>query len=108
MKHGGKVAADDNPTTLRMPNRFVAGNSNNIFVAVQGLSEEEKVVYLDFSAVESLDSTGLGELLKINEYLTDRDKSLKLINVSQDMFKILKIVCFDQLIDIGSAQNGSP
>ncbi|ABJ76413.1 MULTISPECIES: STAS domain-containing protein [Leptospira] len=57
-------------------------------------------IVLDFSGDAYLDSSGIGAIFNSQKYVTERNGSLKLKNISRDVMTILKIANLDKHLDI--------
>jgi anti-anti-sigma factor len=57
-------------------------------------------VVLEFSDTVYLDSSGIGAIFNAQKYLTEKNGTLKLKNVSKDVMTILKIANLDKHLDI--------
>ena len=60
---------------------------------------------VDLSGVEMVDSVGLGVLIATYNSLEDVGGSLKVKNVSADIFNIIKIMRLDQHFEVQSAES---
>lgn len=60
-------------------------------------SQSEKDVHIDLGKVDYLDSSGMGVLLTLSKMLRKKNKSMKIINYSE---KIKKIIHLSSLKDI--------
>lgn len=71
-------------------------------IEVVGYVEEHKGTHmlLNFKQVKYLSSAALTELIRINDALKQGNGSLKVCNVSSDIYKVFKITNFDKLFDI--------
>ena len=57
-------------------------------------------IILDFGPDVYLDSSGIGAIFNSQKYLTGKDGTLKLKNISKDILTILKIANLDKHLDI--------
>lgn len=55
---------------------------------------------LDFSAVEHLSSAALGVLITLNKQVAEQNGSLKLSNISPQIYEVFKITRLNKLFDI--------
>ena len=63
--------------------------------------EDYKKVVLDFSEVESIDSSGLGKLLLFHKKLNEKGGSLVIRNVESDYIKnMFEMIHLDKVIEI--------
>jgi len=57
-------------------------------------------IILDFGKEVYLDSSGIGAIFNCQKYLAERNGSLKIKNVSQDVMTILRIANLDKHLNI--------
>ncbi|MBF0429142.1 MAG: STAS domain-containing protein [Magnetococcales bacterium] len=55
---------------------------------------------IDFKNVKAIDSTALGLLIKLREYAGDEDADISLININDNVMKMLRIANFQTLFKI--------
>lgn len=68
---------------------------------LQIYDEGYKYVIIDFSEVESIDSSGLGKLLLFQKKLKERDGELKITKINNDYIKkMFKMIHLDKVINI--------
>ncbi|MDF9408498.1 MAG: putative anti-sigma factor antagonist [Pelotomaculum sp. PtaB.Bin013] len=69
--------------------------------------ENEKSLVLDLGGVSFVDSTGIHCLLEIWRQWRQREKSVQLINVQEDVSEILRLVGLDEFFKVpGPHENG--
>jgi len=66
----------------------------------EGASLAEIIV--DMAATTSLDSSALGMLLNMQEYLEKSDGEIRIIKCNADVMKVFDITCFDKKFSIDS------
>lgn len=108
-------------------NYFIAENEKNCFVKLTGYSSYIKCaafkefvdeliknqsyeeIYIDLSETEYLDSTSLGILAKMAEYMLEKkNKKAVIYSVKPDINKLLESVGFQSVFDIDSADKITP
>ncbi len=57
-----------------------------------------KPVYLDFKGTGSIDSSGISEIIKFNSRMARNENRVILVNLSEQIFKILKLVNVHKII----------
>ena len=62
-----------------------------------------KDLTIDLSGVEMVDSVGLGVLIAAHNSLEDAGGSLKIKNVSKDIYNLIKIMRLDQHFEVTAA-----
>lgn len=67
-----------------------------LFPHLEGIQD----VILDFKQIEYISSAGLRVLLELYQELEDRGGSLRLINVSSGIMAIMKLVNFNEIVDV--------
>ncbi len=77
-----------------------ARNAQAVKTRIQGMLQPSMKLVLDLSAVEFLDSSGLGILLSCLRQLTSSGGQMKLTGVSKPVRAILELVRFHRIIDI--------
>ena len=61
-------------------------------------------ITIDFSEVESIDSSGLGKILLFHKKLKEREGKLKIINVQNEYIKkMFELIHLDKVIEIEDA-----
>jgi anti-anti-sigma factor len=59
-----------------------------------------EVVRIDLSEMEYMDSSGISELIRMQQELKKSERTLQLVNPTEIILKILKLVRVDQIIPI--------
>ncbi len=65
--------------------------------------EEKKTIIINLKNVQVIDSIGIGVLIKASKRLHQKDGSLVLKDVSNDIIKMFKIMQIDKHIEIHSS-----
>lgn len=73
---------------------------NEFRVAYESAPEGAKKYAIDMRAVDMIDSSALGMLLKMKRSLNLADGEIQIINCSSNVEKILKIAKFDLMFNI--------
>lgn len=73
---------------------------NEFRTAYESAPEGAKKYAIDMRAVDMIDSSALGMLLKMKRSLNLADREIQIINCSSNVEKILKIAKFDLMFDI--------
>jgi anti-sigma B factor antagonist len=89
-------------TLLSVEGVIKLGESAQFFAQAldRALEEEEGNVLVDFSRINYIDSTGIGELVGFLGRFRDRDRKLILVNPSERIKKLLAIAQLDRLFSI--------
>lgn len=78
-------------------------NSGELYYEIESLFlQDRKDVFLDFTGVTFIDSTGLGTIVKINNMIKNSGKKLVLMHMSDHIKKIFTICSLDSILDIQS------
>lgn len=80
-------------------------NMDKFIEDTMSLYKSGKVIALDMSKKSYLNSTGLGELIKMKDNLFDNDINLVLINPSDRVKSLLSMVGVDQFFKIITDEN---
>lgn len=85
-----------------LPQSVDLSNSNEFKQVLLSLYQEgHKTILVDFTKLESLDSSGLGKLLLFHKKLKDRGGELKIIKVqNENIRKMLSIIQIHRVINI--------
>ncbi|EQA43241.1 STAS domain protein [Leptospira broomii serovar Hurstbridge str. 5399] len=67
---------------------------------IKQFDEGNKEIIIDFEGDVYLDSSGIGAIFNTQKYVTERQGSLKLRNLSRDVMTILRIANLDKHLDI--------
>ncbi len=68
--------------------------------AVRDLLEHDNRILLNLAAVEFIDSSGLGELVRTHASIRSRGGQLKIVNPSRTILELLRITKLDRVLDI--------
>lgn len=68
----------------------------------QLLEEDVSSVLLDFSGIDAMDSTGLGELVGYLQRFGEREKSLALLSPPKRILNLLRLTRLDEIFPIYS------
>jgi anti-sigma B factor antagonist len=92
----------DGFTLLNIEGVIKLGESAQFFAQAleRALEEDEGNVLVDFSRINYIDSTGIGELVGYLGRFRDRNRKLILINPSDRIRKLLAIAQLDRLFTI--------
>lgn len=90
---------DGNKHIIKLKGRFDFAIKDDFCSAYEGI-ETNKVFVLDFSAVESIDSSALGMLLLLRDYAGEEESNIELTMCSPDIKNILEISNFQKLFTI--------
>lgn len=64
----------------------------NLLAGVETIPETAKDVDLDFSGIEFVDSTGIGTLVQVLNYLRGKEITIKFKRIPKDVFEILHLL----------------
>jgi anti-sigma B factor antagonist len=107
----------DNFTILYVEGLIKLGESAEFFSsAVENvLKNESSNVIIDFTKIDYIDSTGIGELVGYLGKFTTQNRKLILVNPSERIMKLLKLAKLDNVFKIYgtedeavAAESGSP
>ena len=70
----------------------------NKLMELQGRVLREVVI--DFSGVNYIGSTGIGKLLLFYKTISQTGGAIKIVNMSEDLYKMFKIVKLDKVFDL--------
>jgi|YNPMSStandDraft_2_1061718.scaffolds.fasta_scaffold08597_4 anti-anti-sigma factor len=59
-----------------------------------------KNVFLDFSKVSFVDSSGIGTLIRCADYLKYRSAKLVLVNINKSLYAVFRLAGLNQIFDI--------
>ena len=63
-----------------------------------------KDVVIDFSGVNYIGSTGIGKLLLFYKTITQTQGAIKIVNMSEDLYKMFKIVKLDKVFELSTGE----
>ena len=97
-----QTTAYDSKATLRLKGRFQFDSHREFRSAYEPYIEDPaaRVVVVDFSGVDYLDSSALGMLLMLRDHVGGEESDIRVVNTSSDVRKILAISNFEKLFDI--------
>lgn len=95
-----ELAADGGRLDIRLSGRFDFSMHEEFKAAYDGKIESGDTVVVDLAGVEYMDSSALGMLLLLREYLGEEDADVRLINGSPEIRNILHVSNFEQLFKI--------
>ena len=97
-----QTTAYDSKATLRLKGRFQFDSHREFRSAYEPYIEDPaaRVVVVDFSGVDYLDSSALGMLLLLRDHAGGDSAQIRLLNCNPDVRKILAISNFEQLFKI--------
>lgn len=92
-------------TLLNVEGVIKLGESAQFFAQTlqRALAEDSGHVLIDFSKINYIDSTGIGELVGYLGRFRDVDRKLILVNPSERIRKLLKVAHLEQLFSIYDA-----
>lgn len=92
----------DGTTVLRIQGVVKLGESARQFSEFleKVLEEDEGAVLLDFEKIDTLDSTGLGELIGYLQRFEERDRRMAIVRPKDRVVALLKLTRLDTLIRI--------
>ena len=79
---------------------ITAANLNELRDDLILLTGDFKVITVDFGSVELIDSAGIGLLISTQNALTKLHHSLRITNVSEDIYSMFKTMRLDNHCDI--------
>ena len=83
---------------------IIASESRKLREQMQNLVEEGALrITINMEKVELVDSSGIGVLVGIQNALKNKGGELKIVNVSQDIYKMFKIMRLDKHITISQS-----
>lgn len=68
-----------------------ADNRDELGAAVLDDAEGASKVAMDLSGLTFIDSSGIGELLRINQVVTERGQEFEIVNPSEQVMRILEM-----------------
>ncbi len=74
----------------------------NKLMELQGRALKEVVI--DFSGVSYIGSTGIGKLLLFYKAISQTGGGIKIVNMSEDLYKMFKIVKLDKVFDLNMGE----
>ena len=97
-----KTRKDGKVTIVDIEGSINIGESESKFYNVleKLINEGNKNILLNFTGVNYIDSTGIGEMIGFLTRLNDQDGKLKLLNPSDRILKILEYARLDTVFEI--------
>ena len=93
----------DGAVTLLVKGNIVATMAKSLKEEMIPLLKEDYTEYtIDFNEVESIDSSGVGVLIAAQNDLKKKNAQLKVINVSDPILKMFKIMRLDRHFNVHS------
>ena len=93
----------DGTVTLRVNGNIVASMANSLKKEMLPLLKEDYTGYtIDFENVDSIDSSGVGVLIAAQNDLEKKGAQLTVINVSDPILKMFKIMRLDRHFNVHS------
>jgi len=90
-----------NSETITPVGNIIAQASRNLREQMQNLVAQGTIhITIDMKDVELVDSTGIGVFLGIRNMLKGKEGTLKVKNVSDDIYNMFKIMRLDKHIEI--------
>lgn len=74
----------------------------NKLMELQGRVLQEVVI--DFSGVSYIGSTGIGKMLLFYKAISQTGGGIRIINMSDDLYKMFKIVKLDKVFDLSTGE----
>ncbi len=100
MAVSSEALSDKNELLIRVSGRFDFSLHEEFKSAYDGKVEPGYKVVVDMEGVEYMDSSALGMLLLLREYVGEDDADVRLINGSPEIRNILQVSNFEQLFKI--------
>lgn len=86
---------------INIPENFSVEAAADFREKIYGLISEGKINFLlDFSNCSFIDSTGLGVLVSVYKKCAERNGSMKLKAISQQVLKVFKLTRLDNVFEI--------
>lgn len=93
-----EVSADDNTVTIKISGRFDFAVQNEFRDCYYNANPSEKTQFIiNMSGANYMDSSALGMLLMMREYLGGNAANISIINCSPDIKNILTVANFQSL-----------
>lgn len=96
-----QVSPDGRELIIAITGRFDFGKHQAFRSAYERLEIQPESFTIDLKATTYIDSSALGMLLLMREYVGGEDADIRVINPNPDLRKILAISNFEKLFDIG-------
>jgi len=95
-----QLSADEKSFTIKMDEKFDFGKVQDFRQAYTDLPDSVKLIEVDLSDTEYMDSSALGMLLNMQKTLKESVLSFKITHCRPQVLKILTISRFDKKFDI--------
>lgn len=95
-----KIHKDDNIQTLELKGDLDVYSEEEFKSFIAEEIDPNKDLVIDLNALEYLDSTGLGMFMNIYKMLNDNDKTVKIINAKDNIYKLFKITDLTSLFSM--------
>lgn len=96
-----EITTDDGICTIKVHGNISLKNAFALKELLMKKHDEGyKDIVLDFGGDVYLDSSGIGAIFNSQKYITERNGTLKLKNISRDVMTILRIANLDKHLDI--------
>lgn len=98
-----KIERKNKLTAIIIPAGKIDVTNSNLFKEklTQTCEEGFKDIIIDFTNVNTLDSSGIGKLLVFYKKLKDKGGTLSIINVKHENVRnLLDMICLDKVINI--------
>lgn len=97
-----ETSADDNTVTIKISGRFDFAVQNEFRDCYYNSSLGDNVRFIiDMSGANYMDSSALGMLLMMREYLGGNSANISIVNCSPDIKNILTVANFQSLFNMG-------
>lgn len=97
-----KYSENDTVLTIGIRGVFNFSLLNDFRQAYTDKSIKSIKIIIDMAATTSMDSSALGMLLNMQEYLGKSDGEIRIIKCNADVMKVFGITCFDKKFNIDS------
>lgn len=94
------VLSQDGKLTIKVKGRFDFGQHQEFREAYDRKLTRPVLVVVDLREATYLDSSALGMLLMLRDYIGGDESQIRVVNTNSDVRKILAISNFDKLFDI--------
>ena len=100
MSISSSISSDGNELTIAIRGRFDFSAHQDFRGAYEALTSKPQTFLVDMNDTTYLDSSALGMLLLLRDHAGGNTASIKILNCSPDVKKILTISNFEQLFSI--------
>ncbi|PSS56375.1 STAS domain-containing protein [Pseudomonas sp. BBP2017] len=95
-----EMSQDGKKLTIQVKGRFDFGKHQEFRNAYDRKGQKPGLVVVDLKDATYLDSSALGMLLMLRDYVGGEASDVRVVNTNSDVRKILAISNFDKLFDI--------